>query len=331
VKILVCDRKVPAIAGTPSILATALQELGHSVEEMPDGPADLSAHELIIEWGNPGFFPRMRRQLLATPRSARPLVAVVHAEPLPAPRSSGLPRWAGLSAAEVAKILLRDSRATDIYSNARTLRRMVGEGTIDLLFATSREKLEYFREQGYEAWLMPFGYHPSLGRLLGLERDVDVLFLGDARPLRRRRQLSYLRRRGVDVTVRGSWHDPVLWGESRTQFLNRTSIVLHLQRYPGKVAAMRLIMALANGAMVVSEPTYRPEPFVNGVHFVEVPVKEMPETIRYYLQHPSERDRIASAGHRLITEELTLARSLEALLAVVHQRLGRSATFCSTF
>jgi spore maturation protein CgeB len=202
---------------------------------------------------------------------------------------------------------------------------MVDEGTIDLLFATSREKLEYFREQGYEAWLMPFGYHPSLGRLLGLQREVDVLFLGDTRPLRRRRQLRYLRRRGVDVTVRGSWHDRALWGESRTQFLNRTSIVLHLQRYPGKLAAMRLIMALANGAMVVSEPTYRPEPFVNGVHFVEVPVKLMPETIRYYLEHPAERERIVRAGHRLITEELTLTRSVEALLAVVNQRLGRSA------
>jgi hypothetical protein len=321
VNILVCDRKVPAIATTRPTLATVLEELGHTVVVTADGPVDLSGHDVIVEWGNPGYFPRLRRQLLRTPRDRRPLVAVVHAEPLPPPRASGLPRWAALSPVEIAKIVLRDWRATDIYSNARTLRRMMREGTIDVLFATSREKLEYFREEGYEARFVPYGYHASFGRMLGLERDIPVLFLGDTRPLRRRRQLWYLKRHGVDVTVRGSWHDPALWGADRTHLLNRTRIVVHLQRYPGKVAAKRLILALANGALVVSEPTYHPEPFVDGVHFVEAPIERMPETIRYYLEHPAERDRIVEAGHRLVTEELTFTRSVETMLDVIRQRV----------
>ena len=72
---------------------------------------------------------------------------------------------------------------------------------------------------------------------------------------------------------------------------------------------MRLVLALANGAMVVAEPCYRPDPFVPGVHYAEAPVEELPDLIRYYLEHDDERERIVAAGHRLVTEELTFARS----------------------
>jgi hypothetical protein len=157
--------------------------------------------------------------------------------------------------------------------------------------------------------------------MLGLERTIDVLFLGDTRPLRRHRLLRYLRRQGIDVDVRGSWTDPALWGESRSRLLNQTKLVVHVQRYAGKVAAMRLVIALANGAMVVAEPCYRPDPFVPGVHYAEAPTKELPDLIRYYLEHDEERERIVAAGHRLVTEELTFARSAELMVSILREHL----------
>ena len=319
--ILIFDRRVPAIAGTRPTVATVLEELGHLVSLAEDGPVDLAPYDFVLLWLNPGYYPRLRRQLLAMPKASRPLVVVLHAEPLPSSRASGFPRWSMLSAAEIAKILLWDWRATDVYSNAFKLRRMMREGSIDLLFAMSAMEVEYAREQGYECGFIPYGYHPKFGRLLGLERDVDVLFLGDTRPPRRRRLLRYLREHGVEVTVRGSWHDPSLWGERRTEFLNRTKIVVHLQRYPGKLAAKRFVLAMGNGAMVISEPAYRPEPFVDGEHYVVAPIERMPQVIRHYLDHPHERDQIAETGRRLVTEELTFARSMETMLDVIYRRL----------
>jgi hypothetical protein len=234
-----------------------------------------------------------------------------------------LPRWTSLSLAEIAKIVLRDWRATDIYSNAFTLRRVMREGMIDLLFVTSAEKAEYMREQGYACWFIPFGYEPTDGRLLGLERDIDVLFLGDTRPRRRRRLLRYLRQRGIDVTVRGSWHDAGSWGENRTQLLNRTKIIVHLQRYPGKLARQRFILAMANGVLLIAEPVYKPEPFVDGEHYVMAPAEQMPEVIRHYLDHPADRERIVAAAYRLVTEELTLERSVRAMLDIITDALAR--------
>ena len=322
-RILFCDRRIPALAGTRPTAATVLEGLGHEIVLGEDGPVTFDGIDVILMWGNPGYFPKLRKQLLRTPKIPRPLVAVVHAEPLPPPRASGLPRFTSLSVAEIGKILLRDWRATDIYSNAFTLRRMMREGSIDLLFAMSAEKVEYFREQGYEAWHIPYGYHPSLGHLLNLERDVDVLFLGDTRPPRRRKLLRYLRNAGIDVTVKGSWYDAALWGENRTQFLNRTKIIVHLQRYPGKLAAKRFILAMANGAMVVSEPPYLPAPFVNGVHYAEATIENMAAVIRHYLANPEERERITRAGHRLVTEDLTFERSMRAMLDVIAARLTK--------
>jgi hypothetical protein len=322
--ILVCDRRIPALKGTRPTAATVLAELGHRITLAEDGPVDLSQPDVVLMVGNPGYYPRLRRQLLAGARGARPLVAALHAEPLPPPRASGLSRWSPLNAREIAKIVLGNWRATDIYSNAFKLGRMMREGTIDLLFVMSAEQVEYAREHGFEAWHIPYGYHPTHGRLLGLERDVDVLFIGDTGPRRRRRLLSYLRSRGIAVTVRGSWYNAptALWGEARTQFLNRTKIIVHLQRYPGKLAAKRFILAMANGVLVISEPPYRPEPFVDRVHYVVARGTEMPDAIRYYLDHPAERERITAAAYQLVTEKQTFARSMTRMVDMIRVRLA---------
>jgi spore maturation protein CgeB len=74
--------------------------------------------------------------------------------------------------------------------------------------------------------------------------------------------------------------------------------------------------------MVVAEPCYRPDPFVPGVHYAEAPIKELPDLIRYYLAHDEERERIVAAGHRLVTEELTFARSADMVVGIIRQHLA---------
>ena len=236
--------------------------MGHRVVMAEDNAADLHQCDVLLMWNNPGYFPETLRRLRRIAKPDRPLVAAMYGEPLPAPKASGLPRWSGLNTAEIAKILLRDWRRTDIYSNARTLRSLMHDDIIDELFVIGGEQEEYAAEQGYRAHRFDYGYHPNFGNLMNLERDIDVLFIGETRQRRRRKLLGQLRDAGIEVTVRGSWHkeEGALWGEERTRVLNRTKIVVHLQRYPGKVASKRFVLAMANGAMVISEPSYRPIP-----------------------------------------------------------------------
>jgi hypothetical protein len=305
-------------------LGESFRELGCEVTVVPDGPAELALHDVVLLWSNPAWYPGIRQQLRDSVGAGRPLVATYHAEPLLPPRASGLPRWStALNAREAALVLRRHPRSNDAYTNAVRLRRILREGWLDLIFASSLEKVEFLEEQGIRSWYVPYGYHPSHGRMLGLERTIDALFLGGTDPWRRRRLIRFLRRKGIDLEVRGDWKDRSLWGEGRTQLLNRTKIVVHLQRHVGLLAGMRFVLALGNGAMLVAEPCYRPDPYLPGVHYAEAPASQLPDTIRYYLAHPEERERMVAAGHRLVTEEVTLLRTAETMLRVIRERLER--------
>ncbi len=325
ISFLVLDRRVPALKGTKPTVATTLEDMGHRVVTAEDDAVDLKQCDVVLMWNNPGYFPRTQRRLMSIPKHERPPVVAMYCEPLPPPKASGISRWSMLNRAEIAKILLHDWRATDIYTNEIKLRRRMKNGLIDLLYVIGGEQEEYAKEQGYDAIRFEYGYHPNFGDLMGLERDIDVLFLGETRPRRRRKLLDNLRRDGIDVSVRGSWHPNhgALWGAERTRVLNRTKILLHLQRYPGKVASKRFVLAMANGALVISEPSYRPDPFVPGKHFVSATVEEMPELIRHYLAHPEEMAAITSEAYRFVTEELTWKRTMEGVVSAIEARFPR--------
>ena len=42
----------------------------------------------------------------------------------------------------------------------------------------------------------------------------------------------------------------------------------------------------------------------------------MPDAIRYYIDNEAERARIADAGYRFVTTELTLERSVDSILGL---------------
>jgi hypothetical protein len=156
-----------------------------------------------------------------------------------------------------------------------------------------------------------------MGRDLGLQRDIDVLFLGILNVPRRKRALQSLKSQGIPLTEAGSWTDPSFYGENRTLLLNRTKILVNLARTPAEFSGLRLSLGMANKALVVSEPIYRPEPFEPGKHFVMVPTDQMAATIRHYLGAEDERIAITETASRLVQEEATVQKSTELIVALM--------------
>ena len=107
--------------------------------------------------------------------------------------------------------------------------------------------------------------------------------------------------------------------------LNRTKILLNLARTPGEFPDLRLILGMANKALVISEPIYRPDPFVPGRHFISASIDEMPEKIRYYLTHDEERASISERAHGLITQDVTMERSVSRILDLISVRAHQHA------
>jgi hypothetical protein len=313
-------RVLKALAGSETPLIESLTRYDCDVTLVSDDSAAIMpppGHWLVV-FGNAAWYPKMRRLLLALPRQRRPYVLLWHSEPLPPARATGLPRpWLNLR--EVAKILLRDARATDVYTNFYTLRSLQRAGIPDVLVVSSRGRQDFLAERGIAAHFAPLGCDPSMGRDLGLQRDIDVLFLGILNVPRRNPLLRSLKDQGVNLIEAGSWTDPAFWGENRTRLLNRAKILVNLARTPAEFSGFRLSLGMANKALVVSEPIYRPEPFVPGRHFVMVPSERMAATIRHYLDAAEERASITEIASRFVQEEATLQRSTEYMLDLMKE------------
>jgi hypothetical protein len=304
----------PKPAGTMSErLQSAVAALGYDARLVHlDDRRELDV-DLLLAYGNAAWFGSRLASLASGRRAARPSVVVWHSEPLPPPRVSGLPA-PRLHLRELAKIVVRDRRATDPYTNLRALRTLHSRGLLDRIVVTSQSAVETLAENEIDASAVPIGRRLDHGRDLGIDRDIDVLFLGALDVPRRRRAIRALRARRVAVHAVGGWSDPRYWGSERDRLVNRARIFLNVSRFPGQYSGERLVIGMANRALVLSEPMYRPEPFVPGTHFVEADLDDWPTTVGRYLEDEQARRRVADAGHAFVTRELTYERSVAKVL-----------------
>ena len=320
--ITVCHRPLRATVDKRHIVTSLLGDAGYRVTQVSDERLHLEKTGVLWISANAIWFPIVCRQLGATPKSERPIVVIWHTEPLPPPKSAGLPH-PSLNLREIAKILLSDRLPTDAYSNFFRLRALMEEGIPDLLLVSTPSRRRFLAEHGFPSTYIPIGYHRTeYGYDMGIQRDIDVLFLGALTVSHRKKLFRKLRRSGINLATKGSWSDPECWGENRTKLLNRARIFLNLQRYPGELSGARLILGMANRALVISEPIYEPGDYIPGKHFVSATSDEMPEIIDYYLNHDGERECIASEGHKLVTRELTMERSISSILELISNHVN---------
>jgi hypothetical protein len=317
IRLAVPERRRKSDSNTFSSTLEMLARQGFEIRRFTGEPWRAELGDVMLIRGNVNWFPSVKRQLYETPRDKLPAIVVWHLEPLPPSPGSGQ-AWPWLDHREIAKLLIRSPRATDPYTNYWVLRRLHRRGLPDWLFASSAERVEFLEAKGIPAEHLPMGYLPVLGRDLGLQRDIGVLFLGAA-TLRRSILIARLRRLGVNLTVRGGWHNPECWGDSRTRLINRTKVFLNLPRFAGQFALLRFVLGAANKALIVSEPLYNSAPFVAGQHYVAATYREMPRVIRYYLEHEDERRRIAENGYHLTMEKCLMSHSVDRLAECIRR------------
>jgi hypothetical protein len=144
-----------------------------------------------------------------------------------------------------------------------------------------------------------------------------VLFLG-AMDVPRRRLLAWrLRRAGVELTAVGDWKDARYWGDERTKLMNRAVITLNLNRFRGNFPDTRFNLAAANRSLIVSEPVYRPDPYVAGTTHVEAEPGELPAVIERWLADDAARERMISAAYETVMTRLRREDSIAALCALL--------------
>jgi hypothetical protein len=196
---------------------------------------------------------------------------------------------------------------------------------LDLLVLSSSVYADYFQTEKISSLIVPRGYYPGYGKNLQLARDIDLLWMGKTRTKRRKQIIHGLREslnnRGMVMHVYDGVENGFIFGEKRTELLNRSRFVLNINSYSqADELSIRYFIAAANGAVIIREPNDNQYPFIPGKHLVECRPEEMPDVIEYYLDHPLERQRIADDMLNLISTELTLSNTISAIL----ERLKRT-------
>lgn len=297
-------------------------------EPIPDGT------DIVFVQGPYGSLRPLAAQLVTLPISTRPLLVYWFGESLQFLPSDFLTRRAAKMFSELTRASLDNRWLRDPYSKSPAgfpfnkghrlgflgdIQWLHQRGLLDVLALCSTVYATYLNGLGIDSCVVPRGYHPRYGQLLGRERDITLLWMGKPRSKRRWNWINQLRRElesmGEIMHVYDGVENAFIFGEQRTQLLNRTQFVLNLNAYgPQDELSIRYFIAAANGAVVLGEPNANRYPFIPGKHLVECPPEEMVEVITHYLRHPNEREQIAADMHEFMRTELTLANSIKTVL-----------------
>jgi hypothetical protein len=204
------------------------------------------------------------------------------------------------------------------------------KGWLDLLFDTSAISVKFWRSHGLPAQYIPWGIPRSWHEELNLERDIGVLWMGLRRNHHRSQVIDSVKRemakRGISMYIADGIERPFIFGEERTNILNRSFITLNIQTERKKnILPMRFVVAAANRSLVLSETTlpHAPE-LVEGDHYVSAPANLLVDRILYYLEHHQERQSIIERAYTLATIKLTMENSLKMILdKVEYYRSGK--------
>lgn len=302
--------------------AESFRKLGHETVDVLFDDMLPEGLDAIFSYGPFGSLVPLANQLAAMPHDERPALIFWLTEQLPNPL---LPKLlvalAGRARSRFERSAYRRNDAglwrlrpgwESLTTKAHRFRYcgdllwMQEAGVLTLLVLGSPFNNAYLNVLGLRTYRPPQSYRGEMGADLNLPRDVPVLWLGKTATRRRRRNLERVRsdlaHRGIDTLVIDGVENPYIFGEARTNLLNRTCIVLNLLRTPWDSHAQRFQLAALNRALVVSEPCVQHTDFLPGEHFAVAPVEKLAETVEYYLNHEEERQQMTGRAYELVRQ-----------------------------
>ena len=330
-----------AIDGISEVISDELSALGYQPVHFKIGSLIPEKAEVVFSFGPYGKFLTIPRQLAKMPPEPKPIFVHWNTEGIPDLRIpwkfmssvSGWCSWLGRvqDSRNGSARIRRTERLSSLVESRLSRFRYLGDyyyalrrGWLDIFADTSAIYADIHRQHGLPTIVAHWGATPRWYKDLGLERDIDVLWMGK-RGTRRRsilidRVRSELEANGVRMHVADGKENPFIFGDERIYYLNRSKVTLNITRTWYDDNFSRIALAAPNRSLIVSEPVLPHCPsFIAGTHYVTAPVDSLAKTILYYLDHEEERLRIVDNAYHLVTTKLVFRESIKSIMDAVNQ------------
>ncbi|HUW84237.1 MAG TPA: glycosyltransferase [Phycisphaerae bacterium] len=199
----------------------------------------------------------------------------------------------------------------------------------DLFYTNCPDRIGDYASIGVEARLLPFAVDPAYYRPLGLERDLDVVLVGHARPDRKVFVAPLQRHFRVGLFGRG-WGGGCgeATGREHVRAINRGKLYLSLTRTLAQFHNTKggVFEASACRTPVVTEHLAQTARYFEfGREIIGFDgADDLPQVIAAYLNDGSRREAVAEAAYRRVLREHTWQKRWEQVLDDVRSqsRLG---------
>lgn len=191
------------------------------------------------------------------------------------------------------------------------------------IFDINPHAVRAFGLRGVRAQHLQLGWTAEWDHLRERERDIDILFMGCASERRARelaRFASLWRHRCAFVlsdNSRPNWapSESFRSGADKWDLLGRAKIMVNIHQSDEPYFEwLRIVQAISNGAVVVTEHALDFEPLVPGLHFLAGGGESLPLLSELLLEDGDRWWRMQTAAYGFLHEELTLAPGARSLL-----------------
>ncbi|MEA2684673.1 MAG: hypothetical protein QOK05_3001 [Chloroflexota bacterium] len=192
-------------------------------------------------------------------------------------------------------------------------------------FALNQAAVAECRARGLRTDHLQLGYTPNWDRWGGgpVERPTEITYLGVAEGRRNQVLAGFsptLWRRRCALLIppmgRGNVEHPdFLVGDAKWRHLASSQVLINLHR--GGVFDTewpRVIEAMSNGCVVVSEHCSDATPLVPGEHYLSASAADVADLANAILDDPDELDRVRRSAYQFVRHEMPMAHAARALV-----------------
>jgi Glycosyl transferases group 1 len=206
--------------------------------------------------------------------------------------------------------------------------------SLGVLDITEHTAIEY-RKRGIFTLHAPLGYascfEAGIDPHQTLDRNYDLLFLGSNSPKRERflsQNAALFNRHNSNIVItrleKPKFHHTAGFfaNHDRNRLLRSCKILVNIHANDNTYFEwLRVVMAIANGCLVISETSDYVEPLINGKHLIITDLENIEDQCDYYLEHDEERETIVSTAYEFITKELNTGILCKTLIQKLEQHL----------